>query len=587
MKQAVFRLRVDQVMLPGISLLAYRDVHLIGDTPPLSWHSSHCPMSLINDLWTAKVPFSDEFGWLTYKYLIRLVSKEGREFHLIENSCRILELDSETHFADDIFSSSAFVSDQTSLHEKPACSNLYTAPIVASDGTVTFCCRDSNLESGTGNLSAQPLSDIWEGNRMNYLRLQQLRGDFRNPPCCSCTASVPVEQQMLESFLSHHGVHDCFQEYLHRTSGRFYLPLYVQLELSGQCRLSCKWCSQGLHNHENRGFMPLELFKTILERDLRGLPFPVKRLSLFWFGEPLLHPDFPLMLALTGKAAREKPFYEVLEVHTSGQDFTADIQDAVMRDPPPGLRLVFSIDASRPETYRSLKGGEIDTVLSNVRYLLKNHACADIQTVFQFIVHPENCSEANEFYSRISDMLKENRRDYQVTAWEDFVKPFVIRFRFCDPLKPEDHAVYQGLFQSTCDWVAGLPEHRVMYCPEYIPPESIPAKPGFRPFCPLMLSNPSIRSDGTLTFCCHDTEGLNAVGSLACESFHELWFEKAWKGREDMLRGDLSSLPACRDCAFYSSPNRLPLNEYWLFRFLERSGRKNLIVEYLNRKRGG
>lgn len=90
-------------------------------------------------------------------------------------------------------------------------------------------------------------------------------------------------------------------------------PLTVYVEPTNMCNLSCSFCPQSLEDYEDRTgkrqHMEVVLFeKVIREISLMG----IKSLKLYFFGEPLLHPEIGKMVAIAKTAC------ERVELTTNG-----------------------------------------------------------------------------------------------------------------------------------------------------------------------------------------------------------------------------------------------------------------------------
>jgi radical SAM protein with 4Fe4S-binding SPASM domain len=60
--------------------------------------------------------------------------------------------------------------------------------MVQVNGDVTTCCLDEQLVNKIGNLTKQPLNEIWNSDRMNSWRMAQIEGRFEDsgPLCTKC-----------------------------------------------------------------------------------------------------------------------------------------------------------------------------------------------------------------------------------------------------------------------------------------------------------------------------------------------------------------------------------------------------------------
>ena len=64
---------------------------------------------------------------------------------------------------------------------------------------------------------------------------------------------------------------------------------FPTIEIAGKCNLFCKTCDMGLPNaNKGKGHMSLTLFKLIIEKLAREIPF-INSVALYIWGEPLLN----------------------------------------------------------------------------------------------------------------------------------------------------------------------------------------------------------------------------------------------------------------------------------------------------------
>jgi len=563
------------------------EVHIIGNKYPLSWHSCHIPLKFENDFYSCLIEFKDN-GILKFKFLISTINRSGDEIHFIESITRELSL-SKNNECIFVFSEKYFRFNFSELYSNKACQNLYYSPIITSDGNITFCCKDFNAEANIGNISEKSLKELWNSPKMEEYRLRHIRGDFSITPFCSnCTEPVPANNDTILNFLKKYGLSSIFPEYIKRSNKEFYFPLYIQIELTDICQLSCNFCNQihkspNIHGNSCRGYLKADDANRIFS-ELSSLGFPIKLLSLFWMGEPLLNPDILKILKLLKKYQNAHSFYQKCELHTNAIAFTPEFQEIFLKNAPPDMRILFSIDAASKDTYRKIKNGDFNIVMENIKHYIDNFSNYDIQSIFQFIVTPENFCEYKEFYEIFSNLLREY--DYQVTAWHDWIKKFIIYFKYCDPLV-NDNRMNESLYKVVTEWIKTLSEHRIFFIPEYEPRECVLPSKGFKYPCASCFENPTIRWDGEVTTCCHDIDMKNSLGNILKDGFKNIWFgEKINELRKNMLTGVDIKNGACHDCSFRDSSNTHHLNEYYLFKLLKRLNMENIILEYLMYKAG-
>jgi len=132
-----------------------------------------------------------------------------------------------------------------------------------------------------------------------------------------------------------------------RRSAPWSMPLHLQLELGNVCSLRCPVCPTGLGElRREPAFMDPALFERVI--DEVG-PYLLTA-SLWGWGEPLLHPALPRILA----AARRHPIVTLLS--TNGQQLDdPGVVEALLADPP--AHLIVAVDGLTDDTNRRFRDG--------------------------------------------------------------------------------------------------------------------------------------------------------------------------------------------------------------------------------------
>lgn len=75
-------------------------------------------------------------------------------------------------------------------------------------------------------------------------------------------------------------------------------PVDYSVDIAGVCNLKCLACPRGSDQRtdDKHGFMSLEIFRAVLDKILAESPF-VGNLQLYQWGEPVLHPQLPDIIA--------------------------------------------------------------------------------------------------------------------------------------------------------------------------------------------------------------------------------------------------------------------------------------------------
>lgn len=72
----------------------------------------------------------------------------------------------------------------TELRKQAVCSGHWKSPVIAWNGDLTVCTRDSNLALKVGNLRETPFSRLWWGPEMTARRAALAAGDLSMTPAC-------------------------------------------------------------------------------------------------------------------------------------------------------------------------------------------------------------------------------------------------------------------------------------------------------------------------------------------------------------------------------------------------------------------
>ncbi|MEW6263518.1 MAG: radical SAM protein [Thermodesulfobacteriota bacterium] len=153
------------------------------------------------------------------------------------------------------------------------------------------------------------------------------------------------------------------------TAGRFEyrpeFPLHLDVDTNFTCNLRCVMCPLGVEGfpvaYEEK-HLDFELYRRVIAT---GAPKGLASVRLGLTGEPLLRPDIIEFVRL----ARTAGLVDIMLI-TNGQLLTPPISRSLI---DAGLtRLMVSLDAVRPETYRRIRrGGSLDRVVRNIMTFLE------------------------------------------------------------------------------------------------------------------------------------------------------------------------------------------------------------------------
>jgi radical SAM protein with 4Fe4S-binding SPASM domain len=291
-------------------------------------------------------------------------------------------------------------------------------------------------------------------------------------------------------------------------------PLHMQVELTSFCNLRCPVCPLGTGElHRPAQAIDVALFERLIEE---VGPY-LLTLSLWAWGEPLLHPDLERILA----AARRYPAATLLS--TNGQNLDHDPVQQALRNQPPAY-LIVAIDGLSDQTnsqYR--KGARLQPALDGVRALAEwKRRTASSRPVLhcRFLAMRHNEHE-------LADL-----RSFATDAGFDMVS--IRALSIIDSAE----AAHRDLLPSS---------------------ESLRAyayqdgrRSGRRGFlCQHAFSFPTVLADGTVVACEQDFNGSQAYGKFAPEtSFAAVWRSRHAAAIRKIIRDDPARFSFCLRCPF-------------------------------------
>jgi len=156
-------------------------------------------------------------------------------------------------------------------------------------------------------------------------------------------------------------VHTLHRYYVHKhlplKTG--FLPTAMEVEITTHCNLYCSMCRGALDYFDDSKLqhISIERFALLLEQ----LDF-LDIISFRGAGEPTMHPNIVDLATMAAKAGKK------VRITTNGLLMDKALQDALVSIPV--SEIVFSIDASDPKTYASIRrGANLEVVLKQLKSL--------------------------------------------------------------------------------------------------------------------------------------------------------------------------------------------------------------------------
>lgn len=286
------------------------------------------------------------------------------------------------------------------------------------------------------------------------------------------------------------------------------MPLSVYFDLTNKCNFTCPFCptGTGLTPPEGNGIMKLELFQKIVE-DFKAFTKEanqkVKKINLFWMGEPLLN----------------KNIYEMARIAKD-----ADIADMVA--------ITTNGSLLNEKNCERLVASGIDIVLVSL-YGAKN---ADYAKVSKNIVF-------DDIIQGCTNLMRAKTSVGSATP-QIFAKLFAPDAALEHLLKNELKCVDVVGTETAFNWNQSFSDHSG----QHIQVEN----PGPMEVCPSSWFVMSIGYNGHVGVCCSDYEYDIRVGDLKANSVKEVWLGKPLQDfRKKMANRQYADIKACNGCSYY------------------------------------
>ena len=291
------------------------------------------------------------------------------------------------------------------------------------------------------------------------------------------------------------------------------MPLSLHIEVTGVCNFHCKSCCQYLPEYKDRAgakdFMSMSLYEKIM-RDVKEMG-QLKALKLFGYGEPMLHPDLPAMVAM----AKRMSVTERVEFASNCSRLTETVARNLIVARLDYLRVsIYGMDQQQHDDFTGRKYS-IDAIRENVARLRRLRDADGSKYPFIYVKIFEGGSPDEE---------------------------------------AEFHAKYDAIADQTevecLHNMSGIGTERLGI--------AIPERPD-RKICPLPFYQASVGANGDLTICCVDNRWSSKVGNLKDSSLKELWHSPQFNEyRRKMLTGRRCEIESCARCTWpWNAPDNL------------------------------
>jgi len=270
-------------------------------------------------------------------------------------------------------------------------------------------------------------------------------------------------------------------------------PLHLDIENSSVCNLSCRMCARS-HMRLGNHYMSFSLFKSIFDF---GIP---KSIKLNYRNEPLTHPRVAEMV----EYAKNLGVIEVM-FNTNGTLLTESLVHDLIAA---GLdKIIFSIDSHDPETYKEIRGVDLNDVLRNIKLLLSIR---------------DSCDSCDSYPVIRVQKVRLPNLEHENKSYLEFFRDLGV-----------DHVAFVP-FRNRSPYLLSLGKY-------------YHSRPEFP--CPQIWQRLVITYEGKVLMCCGDLYERNPLGYVPDMHIPSIWRgDKLEQFRNLHIKGESHMIPSCRPC---------------------------------------
>jgi radical SAM protein with 4Fe4S-binding SPASM domain len=306
---------------------------------------------------------------------------------------------------------------------------------------------------------------------------------------------------------------------IHRNLQPWSWPIHMQIELTSYCNLRCKICPIGSGTLRRK---PESIDPALFERLMNEAGPYLLTLSLWGWGEPLLHPRLADILRLTQNRGI------ITFLSTNGQNLDDPrVLKALIEYPP--TYLIVAIDGLTDETNSKYRvGAKIAPILAGVKKLAQMKK--EREQHFPILHHRYIVMKHNEHeMPQIKQFGIENHFN-------------MCTVRTLSIIDAQDEIYHQQL----------VPDDRKLQAYEY----QNDARVNRNDFlCEKAFIFAFVFADGTVVDCDQDFNANHPYGNLSDgRSFADIWWGKRAAKVRRIIRDDMDNFSHCQNCPFKDRP---------------------------------
>jgi radical SAM protein with 4Fe4S-binding SPASM domain len=290
-------------------------------------------------------------------------------------------------------------------------------------------------------------------------------------------------------------------------------PLAVAVEPVNFCNLQCPECFVGNGNlTRNKQLLNVSNFGKIIDR----LPKNTVYITLYFQGEPLLHPGFSELVEI----ACRKGLY----ISTSSNGHFLKDREKTKALVKSGLDyIIVSVDGTTQEVYEKYRrNGNLQQVIDGIKTIVELKKELQSETPFvemQFLVMKHN--------------------EHQIPEIRQLARLLNV-----DCLKLKTMQVYK--FENDREFI---PENKKYSRYKKTKDGKYKLKGGLPNRCWKQWSSAVITASGDVIPCCFDKNGIYSFGNIFEKPFTEIWNGKEMNGFRQKILADRKGINICRNCS--------------------------------------
>lgn len=288
-------------------------------------------------------------------------------------------------------------------------------------------------------------------------------------------------------------------------------PISISIEPTTSCNLRCPECPSGLRSFTRpTGMLDLTFYNKTIDEQSKNLSY----LLLYFQGEPFLHKNFVKMI----KFATDKGIYTATS--TNAHYFTDDVARETVQS---GLdRLIISIDGTTQDVFEQYRvGGSLEKVIDGTKKLVhwkKKLNSPTPHLIFQFLVVKPNEHQIADVHKMAAEIGVDEVKLKTAQLYD---------YENGNELMPTNEQYSR--YKKNGDGKYSLKHKLYNHCWK-------------------MWHSSVVTWDGTVVPCCFDKDASHALGSLAENTFAEIWQDKKYNSFRQALLKSRSEIDICKNC---------------------------------------